>query len=96
MTVHPISNGTTGGAAPERVGGASGQQFDQLLKQFLSDARHIEQAADQAVAQFAAGDASSVHGVMLAVAQAEMAVRLVMEVRDRLIQAYNELQRIQV
>ncbi len=97
MTVRPVGAehvaqvAARSGADAVKEGG-----FERLVRRFLAEARAAEAAADRAVAGLATGEASSVHGVMLAVAQAELAVRLVMEVRDRLIQTYTELQRIQV
>lgn len=97
MTVHPVGNGA--GVSQPGVGrleGTGGQDFEQLVRQFIDEAKGIEEQADLAVQQLVTGQTDSVHSVLLAVAQAEMAVRLVMEVRDRLIQTYQDLQRLQI
>ena len=97
MTVQPVQS-LSGVSSAARTGGsaAAGGSFERLLEQFVGQAKQAEALANEQVQQLALGQADSVHAVMLAVAQAEMAFRMVMEVRDRLVQAYNEVLRMQV
>jgi flagellar hook-basal body complex protein FliE len=76
--------------------GPSPRSFEKLVQGFLRQAQAAEQEANVAVEQLATSEAESVHQVMLAVARADLAFRLVMEVRDRLVQAYNDVLRMQV
>ncbi len=97
MTLQPIQGlGQLSALSNSKPAPNSGGSFEQIVQQFIQQAQQAEGQADAMVEQFALGQVDSVHSVMLAVAQAEMAVRMVMEVRDRLIQAYNEVLRMQV
>ncbi|MCA9067156.1 MAG: flagellar hook-basal body complex protein FliE, partial [Planctomycetaceae bacterium] len=42
------------------------------------------------------GETDSIHDVVLTASQADLAFRLVMEIRDRLIASYQEVMRMQV
>ncbi len=64
---------------------------DQLQK---INAQHIE--ADQAVQQFATGQTDNIHDVVLSVTKADLAFRMVLEIRNRLIESYQEVMRMQV
>ncbi len=97
MTLQPIQgSGPFSSLTDSKVRQAAGDSFEQVLQQFVQQARRAEEQADAMVERFVLGEVDSAHSVMLAVAQAEMAVRMVLEVRDRLIQAYSEVLRMQV
>lgn len=70
--------------------------FQNLLTDLVHDANHQQLHADQATRQLLTGETDSVHDVMLASAKAELAFRFVLEVRNRLIDAYQEIIRMQV
>ena len=67
-----------------------------MIKDVVGEAMAAEQGAAVAVEQFASGNMNDVHDVMLAVTKANMAVQLLVQVRNGLLEAYQELSRIQV
>jgi|SRR3990172_12523390 len=70
--------------------------FTRLVDGLLGGA-HAEQAqADEAVRQLATGQSDNLHDVMLQVAQADLSFRTILEVRNRLTEAYQEIMRMQV
>jgi flagellar hook-basal body complex protein FliE len=86
---------------PEREVGAapaaeSDVPFGKMIKNVVAEAMDAEQGAAAAVEQFASGSMNDVHDVMLAVTKANMAVQLLVQVRNGLLEAYQELSRIQV
>src|SRR5947208_2923638 len=82
-------------AEPQSPGTASGP-FARLLHDALSQANAQEAQANQAVQDLAGGRSNDVHGVVLAVAKADLTFRLLLEIRNRLTDAFQEILRMQV
>ena len=80
------------GAAPA----AADVPFGQMVKDVVQEAMGAEQGAATAIQAFASGSMNDVHDVMMAVSKANMAVQLLVQVRNGLLEAYQELSRIQV
>jgi flagellar hook-basal body complex protein FliE len=86
---------------PEREVGAaplaeSDVPFGKMINNVVQEAMDAEQGAAVAIQEFASGSMNDVHDVMLAVSKANMAVQLLVQVRNGLLEAYQELSRIQV
>lgn len=75
-------------------GGGSG--FAQVLQGVIAQNAQASATADGAVTALATGQAQDLHTVSLAVAQADLSFRLILEMRNRLTEAYQEVQRMQV
>ena len=84
--------------AKELPGGTAedGVPFGKIVKGVLDDAIKAEQDAAVSVEQFAAGDMQDVHDVVMAVSKANMAIQLLVQVRNGVLEAYQELSRIQM
>jgi flagellar hook-basal body complex protein FliE len=76
---------------PPKEGGVS---FGNVIKGVVDDAIKAEQDAHVAIADFASGNLNDVHDVMMAVGKANMAVSLLVQIRNGVLQAYNELSKI--
>ena len=48
------------------------------------------------MAQLAAGEPVELHDVMIAMEEADLSLRLALQVRNKLVEAYQEIQRMQV
>lgn len=70
--------------------------FGKMLQHYLGQATTQQAQADQAVLDLAMGRTEEVHQVMLAVAKADLTFRTILEVRNRLTEAYQEVIRMQV
>lgn len=79
--------------APEEQ---SGVPFAGVLNGLLANNAAANAAADAAVRDLATGDAQDLHTVTLAVAQADMSFRLILELRNRLSDALQEVTRMSV
>jgi flagellar hook-basal body complex protein FliE len=62
----------------------------------LAGNQQANAAADAAVTALATGEAQDLHTVSLAVAQADLSFRLILELRNRLTDALQEVTRMQV
>lgn len=73
-----------------------GADFSGWLAQGLSNVDASLKTADEGLRALAAGEASSPHEVMIAMEQARMNLMLMVEVRNRVVEAYQELARMQL
>jgi len=84
--------GSTGGAA----GAAPAPGFASALGNGLQQVSALEHRADALVEDVAAGGQTRIHEVMAATSQAGLAVDMLVQVRDRALEAYQEIMRLQV
>jgi flagellar hook-basal body complex protein FliE len=70
--------------------------FASVLNGLLANNAAANNAANDAVAALATGEAQDLHTVSLAVAQADLSFRLILELRNRLTDAFQEVTRMQV
>jgi flagellar hook-basal body complex protein FliE len=99
MAIAPIKPPMTALADVEplaRSEGASGGPFAKVVDQLLGDASNQQAQADQAVRDLIMGRTDNLHSVMLAVAKADLSFRMILEVRNRLTEAFQEIMRMQV
>ena len=72
------------------------QGFLDLVKSFTEDVNAHQLNAGRAIDGFAAGEITDVHQVMVAVQEAGLALDLLLEIRNRTQEAFQEIMRIQV
>ncbi|MDY3555256.1 flagellar hook-basal body complex protein FliE [Gemmata sp. JC717] len=73
-----------------------GAPFAGVLNSVLNGNIEANRGADAAVQALATGEAQDLHTVSLAVAQADLSFRLILELRNRLTDAFQEVTRMQV
>jgi flagellar hook-basal body complex protein FliE len=99
MTIEPISMQLVSEIVPERLnlqGPQQGPDFAHTIGDGLRNINADLNAADQATAALAAGRETSTHDVMIALSKARLDMQLVVQVRNRLMSAYQEIARMQV
>ena len=67
-----------------------------MVKEFAGDVNALQFEAGHAIDQFVTGEAADAHQVMVAVQQAGIAMDLMLEIRNRVLDGYQELIRMQV
>ncbi len=75
---------------------AEGPSFKDYLLNSIQEVNSMQQAADQAVEQLATGGDVKPAEVLTAVQKADMAFRMMMQIRNKIVQAYQEVQNIRV
>ena len=70
--------------------------FQDLMKQVVTTSNDLQIQADQAMDSFVAGEEQDIHQVMMAINKAELSFRFMMEVRNKMIEAYQEINRMSV
>jgi len=99
MAISPVSLVAAEPALPESSSlsaSGSGAGFPRLLQQVLDNAAQSHGGAEAAVRDLALGRTDNLHNVMLQMAQADLSFRLVLEIRNRLTEAYQEIMKMQV
>lgn len=103
MEIKDVTNfpGIAGLGGPEGVGRSSGPQegegsFASVLKKSLGEVNAMQQKADAAITALATGEKVSLHETMIAMEQADVSFRMMMQVRNKIVEAYQEILRMQV
>lgn len=94
-TAAPASGQKSAGSGTAAVAG-SDMPFADLVKGLVQDTNQQQHAVHDSVRQLVTGEADSIHDVVLTASRADLAFRLVMEIRNRLIASYQEVMRMQV
>lgn len=83
-------------AQPTEARPADGQVFKNLLRDSIEQVNTLQQDAQRAVEQLMSGGDVDPAEVLTAVQKADMTFRMMLQIRNKLIQAYQELQEIRI
>lgn len=75
---------------------AGGQGFGQVLKSCIGQADQAQQASYEAISQMLSGRGQDVLPVVNAVAKADLSFKLLLGVRNKVIEAYKQTMNMQV
>ena len=97
LPIAPIQPGLTP-VAPVKVAtpAADAGVFRSLLEQSFSTVESQRAAAQASVDRFLSGEGEELHQVALATQKAELSFELFMQVRNKAVQAYQEIMRMQL
>lgn len=73
---------------------AAGPSFGQMLQGALGQVSSLQDHAGQMATSFAQGKTGDIHSVMIASEQATMALQLTTQIRNKAIDAYQEVMRM--
>ena len=73
-----------------------GKTFSEMLKDSLSRVNEYQTQSDVAVKELVAGRTKNIHEAILAMERADMSLKLMMQVRNKIVDAYREIMRMQV
>ncbi len=73
----------------------SSQAFSEALFKALQDVNELQVNADKVTEKMVLGEIDDVHTVMLATEKAKLALQLTVQVRNKLVEAYQEISRMQ-
>jgi flagellar hook-basal body complex protein FliE len=87
----------SGAPAPVRTGTPStGGGFGDALSDAVKSLDSMQKEADAASAAMATGDDVEIHDVMLAQDRASLSMQLAVQVRNKMVEAYQDIMRMQV
>jgi flagellar hook-basal body complex protein FliE len=82
--------------ARQRSAPAEGEvSFGQWLNQSLENVNQLQQQAGAAARELTTGETKDIHGTMISMQKADIATSLMIEVRNKVIAAYDEIKRMQ-
>ena len=70
--------------------------FVDILKNMVGETNQLQQNADQAIQQLHSGGEKNLHGAMISMEKADISMRYMVQVRNKAIEAYQEIMRMQV
>ncbi len=85
----------TAGAQGQEFGGAK-QSFRDLLFDGVNAVNEAQSSADKMSTDLATGKSENIHEVMLAVSNAELTFNLMVQLRNKALEAYQEVMRMPV
>jgi len=74
----------------------SGTSFAKELKSALNEVNEIQQESEEAIADLATGQVKDLHQAALAIGKAETSMKLMLEIRNKALNAYKEIGRTQL
>jgi len=82
-----------GGAIGPKPG--SGSSFGDVLRGAVGETESLQQTAEQQVSEMMKGNGADVHQAMISVEKADLSFQLMMQVRNKMVQAYQDISRLQ-
>jgi len=94
ITIGPIEGPaplprTTGPARP-------GKSFGETLSESIAQVNELQKAAETAAQDLAVGKSKDIAQTLIAIEKASISFQLMMQVRNRMLEAYQEVMRMQV
>lgn len=77
-------------------GGGDGKSFADTLKDAVGTVNTLQKASDAKMQELATGKTSNIPEVMMAAEKADIALRMMVQVRNKIIEAYQEVMKMQV
>ena len=74
----------------------AGKDFSAIIDEMVTNVEQQQEKADMAVQELHAGNAKNLHEVMIAMEQADISLRFMVQVRNKALEAYQEIMRMQV
>ena len=91
--IQPIAPIEIGGAAPSS---ANGGEFRNVLETAIDQVENARSNANQSVQSFLSGEGDDLHSTVLSVQRADLEFEMLMQVRNKVVSAYQEIMRMQM
>ncbi|NLD37382.1 MAG: flagellar hook-basal body complex protein FliE [Desulfatiglans sp.] len=92
-----VQNINTEFLIPSKIGKKneeSGMSFQNTLKELVSNVNAQMKESDRLTRDFAAGKNNDIHNVMIASEKAGISMRFLLQIRNKLLDAYQEIMRM--
>ena len=97
-TINGLSGTSTADLLKQKSGAkdTGGEAFAQHLKSALNEVNDLQVNSEEAVADLATGQVKDLHQAAMAIGKAEINMKLMLEIRNKALNAYKELGRTQL
>ena len=82
--------------APQGANAPSDTQFKDVLMEHINEVNRLQQDADMAIEDLASGKRDDIDAVMMAKQKADVAFQMLLQVRNKMMDAYEEVKQIRV
>lgn len=82
--------------AAQRSAKTEGQGFGRLIGDAIQQLDQMQKSADAAALQVATGEGGDLHNALITIEEASLAFQLALQVRNKVVEAYQEVMRMQV
>jgi flagellar hook-basal body complex protein FliE len=100
LSIHGLQTGQVGPLGKPTSAGPTttldGKSFKDVLMESLGEVNRLQQEAEAGVEKVATGQTENLAEVFSAVRKADVAFSMLMEMRNKLVDAYREIQQIRV
>lgn len=107
MAISPVNipgglpvTGAPNSAMPALIPGSSllpsPADFAKLMGDYMQQASEMQAKVGTDIEAMASGQSDNIHEVVLSAAQADLAIRMAIEIRNRLVSTYQEVMRMQI
>jgi len=79
-----------------RITKNGGLSFDEILKQAISDVERLQKTSTYNNYLLSTGQIDNLHKVMIDAEKAEVALQFTLQIRNKLLDAYQEIMRMQI
>ena len=76
--------------------GEADGSFAGMVNQAINEVKQAQVEADNAIQKLATGNEKDLHQTMIALEKAEVSFQLMMQVRNKIVSAYEEIMRMQI
>ena len=95
ITITPITDLPLSlGRRPQAAEGGAG--FGAMLKDAISAVNDLSQQSDKEIQKIITGETNDLHTAVIAMQRADVSFQMMMQVRNKIVQAYQEVLRMQV
>jgi len=85
-----------GGMVQKEKAGYATIPFAEYLKDAIDSANSLILESEKLSEEFAAGKTDNIHQVLIAAEKADIAFQFTMQIRNKILDAYNEIMRMQI
>jgi len=96
ITGLPIPPPATPLAAPQQAAGGGGGQFKNILLEAIGQVNSMQTQANEAVQQLVTGGDVNPAEVLTTLQKADISFRMMLQIRNKLVQAYQEVNNIRI
>lgn len=80
---------------PSKLGEQPGS-FGEILKSSINEVNNLQKQSSEEIQKLMTGQVKDVHTALIAVQKADTSFQLMMQIRNKIVQAYQEIIRMQV
>ncbi len=82
--------------APESQASEKGSGFGDVLKDAISTVNELQKQSDNDIQKLMTGESQDLHTTVIAMQKADLSFQMMMQVRNKIMDAYQEIMRMQI